>query len=92
MALPFIAGLAVGAGATLLFTKREQIKKTLNNGNISKNIQKGLSEGLDKGREISIKALNYAKTSLENTGKAEKETSKRSVKKPRKQNNTKENV
>lgn len=66
MALPFIAGLAVGAGVALLFTKREQIKEKLSSSDFSQNIQKGLSESINKGKEISNNALNYAKDSFKN--------------------------
>lgn len=54
MALPFIAGLAVGAGAVLLWTKNKEVKEFLSNNEV-------INESLDKGREISTKALQYAK-------------------------------
>lgn len=81
MALPFIAGLAVGAGVALLFTKREQIKETLSNGEFSKNLQKGFNEGLNKGRKLSNKALQYAKSGLEDAGKTFTKTTKSRAKK-----------
>ncbi|MCI5969364.1 YtxH domain-containing protein [Helicobacter sp.] len=74
MALPFVAGLAVGAGVALLFTKREQIKQKLSNSELSENIQKGLSNSINKGKEISSNALNYAKTSLANALNTESKT------------------
>ncbi|MBX7491418.1 hypothetical protein [Helicobacter turcicus] len=74
MALPFIAGLAVGAGAALLFTKREQIKEKLSSGEFSQSIQNGLSKSVDRGKEISSNALKYAKTSFTNALNAESKT------------------
>lgn len=53
MALPFVAGLAVGAGVALLFTQRRKIKESFENHTINADLQKGL----DKGREVSHKAL-----------------------------------
>lgn len=81
MALPFIAGLAVGAGVALLFTKREKIKETLSNGEFSKNIQKGFNESLDKGKELSSKALQYAQSGLGDVGKTLVKTTKSKAKK-----------
>lgn len=49
MALPFVAGLAVGAGVALLFTQRRKIKESFENHTINADLQKGL----DKGREVS---------------------------------------
>ena len=38
MALPFIAGIALGAGIAFAFTKRDQIAKSLGNLNLDKKI------------------------------------------------------
>lgn len=79
MALPFIAGIAVGAGVALLFTKRKQVKEALSNSTVCENIQKGVQEGLDKGKELSTKALQYARdnlNSLTNTESNAKDSTK----------------
>ncbi|MDE6958003.1 hypothetical protein LS72_005845 [Helicobacter apodemus] len=56
MPLPFIAGLAIGSTAALLFTKRKTLKKILE----SKNIQKSFHQG----KEISLKAYNKLSKSI----------------------------
>ena len=43
MPLPFIAGLALGSACIFLFSKREEVKKTL---------QKGITKGKEKIEEI----------------------------------------
>ncbi|WP_104722131.1 hypothetical protein [Helicobacter mesocricetorum] len=58
MPLPFIAGLAIGSGAALLFTKRKTLKKVLE----SKNIQ----QKLHQGKEISLKAYDKLSQSFKN--------------------------
>lgn len=42
MALPFIAGIALGAGIAFAFSKRDEIAKTLGNLNLDKKLQDGL--------------------------------------------------
>ena len=42
MALPFIAGIALGAGIAFAFRKRDEIAKTLGNLNLDKKLQDGL--------------------------------------------------
>lgn len=42
MALPFIAGIALGAGIAFAFSKRDEIAKTLGNLNLDKKLQNGL--------------------------------------------------
>ena len=83
MALPFIAGIAVGAGVALLFTKRKQVKEALSDSAVCENIQKGVQEGLDKGKELSTKALQYVRdnlNSLTNTESNAKDSTKESPK------------
>ena len=90
MALPFIAGIAVGAGVALLFTKRKEVKEALSNGAVCENIQKSVQGGLDKGKELSTKALQYAKDnfnslrSAESSAKDSTKESKRANKAPTK--------
>lgn len=43
MALPFIAGIALGAGIAFAFTKRDQIAKSLGNLNLDKKIQDSIA-------------------------------------------------
>lgn len=43
MALPFIAGIALGAGIAFAFTKRDQIAKSLGNLNLDKKFQDGIT-------------------------------------------------
>lgn len=69
MALPFVAGLAVGAGVELLFTQRKKIKESFENHTISADLQKGL----DKGKEVSHKALQCVQSTLEKTAQSLKD-------------------
>ncbi|WP_026944440.1 hypothetical protein [Helicobacter rodentium] len=95
--LPFIAGIAMGAGAALLFTKRKKVKEALNNSAVCENIQKSVQVGLDRGKEFSTKALQYAKdnfnslTSARDSIKESKRTNKaaQTTKKARKPRATK---
>ncbi|TLD87844.1 hypothetical protein [Helicobacter sp. MIT 05-5294] len=74
MALPFIAGLAVGAGVALLFTKQKQIKETLMknplSANLSENLQKGFNEGVNQSKKVTNKALQAMQNGLEKTSQA----------------------
>ena len=48
MALPFIAGIAIGAGIAFAFNKRDEIAKSLKSLNLDQKIQ----DGIDSGRNL----------------------------------------
>ena len=64
MALPFIAGIALGAGIAFAFTKRDQIAKSLGNLNLDKKIQDGIAAS--KATVTNIKEKVQAKPESKN--------------------------
>lgn len=68
MSLAFLTGLAVGAALTLLYTKREEVKKFVNSPDFQDNLQKGkdfsqktFNNIKDKFEELSPKIKNSTK-------------------------------
>lgn len=57
MPLPFLAGLAAGAALTLLYTKRDEVKKIVDSPAFQDNLQ--------KGKEFSQKTFNNIKDKFE---------------------------
>ena len=57
MSLAFLTGLAVGAALTLLYTKREEVKKFVNSPDFQDNLQ--------KGKDFSQKTFNNIKDKFE---------------------------
>jgi len=67
MALPFVAGLAVGVGAVLAFNKSDKIKDAANN--LFKKSKDVASDSLEKGKE----AVEDAKQTINATAECIKE-------------------
>lgn len=70
MALPFIAGIALGAGIAFAFTKRGQIAKSLGNLNLDKKIQDGIAA--NKATVTNIKEKVQAKPERKKPGRKPK--------------------
>jgi hypothetical protein len=70
MALPFIAGIALGAGIAFAFTKRDQIAKSLGNLNLDKKIQDGIAAS--KATVTNIKEKVQAKPERKKPGRKPK--------------------
>lgn len=70
MALPFIAGIALGAGIAFAFTKREQIAKSLGNLNLDKKLQDGITAS--KAAVTNIKEQVQAKPARKKPGRKPK--------------------
>lgn len=70
MALPFIAGIALGAGIAFAFTKRDQIAKSLGNLNLDKKIQDGITAS--KATVTNIKEKVQAKPERKKPGRKPK--------------------
>ena len=70
MALPFIAGIALGAGIAFAFTKRDQIAKSLGNLNLDKKIQDGIAAS--KATVTNIKEKVQAKPERKKPGRKTK--------------------
>lgn len=70
MALPFIAGIALGAGIAFAFTKRDQIAKSLGNLNLDKKIQDGIAAS--KATVTNIKEKVQAKPARKKPGRKPK--------------------
>lgn len=72
MALPFIAGLAVGAGISLLYSKRDEVKKALDS--------KAFKDNVKKGKELSNKALKGIKDTFNEVSPKIKKSAKSAFK------------
>lgn len=70
MALPFIAGIALGAGIAFAFTKRDQIAKSLGNLNLDKKIQDSIAAS--KATVTNIKEKVQAKPARKKPGRKPK--------------------
>lgn len=70
MALPFIAGIALGAGIAFAFTKREQIAKSFKSLNLDKKIQDGITAS--KATVTNIKEKVQAKPERKKPGRKPK--------------------
>ena len=70
MALPFIAGIALGAGIAFAFTKRDQIAKSLGNLNLDKKIQDSIAAS--KATVTNIKEKVQAKPERKKPGRKPK--------------------
>lgn len=70
MALPFIAGIALGAGIAFAFTKRDQIAKSLGNLNLDKKFQDGITAS--KATVTNIKEKVQAKPKRKKPGRKPK--------------------
>lgn len=70
MALPFITGIALGAGIAFAFTKRDQIAKSLGNLNLDKKIQDGIAAS--KATVTNIKEKVQAKPERKKPGRKPK--------------------
>lgn len=70
MALPFIAGIALGAGIAFAFTKRDQIAKSFKSLNLDKKIQDGITAS--KATVTNIKEKVQAKPERKKPGRKPK--------------------
>ena len=70
MALPFIAGIALGDGIAFAFTKRDQIAKSLGNLNLDKKIQDSIAAS--KATVTNIKEKVQAKPARKKPGRKPK--------------------
>ena len=73
MALPFIAGIAIGAGIAFAFNKRDEIAKSFKSLNLDQKIQ----DGINLGKQAITKNSKTDKT------KADKTPRKKSGRKPK---------
>ena len=73
MALPFIAGIAIGAGIAFAFNKRDEIAKSFKSLNLDQKIQ----DGINLGKQAITKNSKTDKT------KADKPPRKKSSRKPK---------
>ena len=67
MALPFIAGIALGAGIAFAFSKRGEIAKSLGNLNLDKKLQDGLN--VSKSAVMSVKDKVQTKPTRKKPGR-----------------------
>lgn len=68
MALPFIAGIAIGAGVAFAFSKRDEIAKSFKSLNLDQKIQDG---------------INLGKQAITKNSKTDKAPRKKSGRKPK---------
>ena len=68
MALPFIAGIAIGAGIAFAFSKRDEIAKSFKSLNLDQKIQDG---------------INLGKQAITKNSKTDKAPRKKSGRKPK---------
>lgn len=66
MALPFIAGIALGAGIAFAFIKKDEIAKSFKNLNLDKKLQDGIN--------ISKSVAKTSQTTRKKPGRKPKET------------------
>lgn len=84
MALPFIAGIALGAGIAFAFSKRDEIAKTLGNLNLDKKLQDGLkaSKSIIATTKETAKKSSNKKPSRKPKAKTANNTADKSITSP----------